>query len=99
MHCPLSPSRTQTVLFITLSADAITAGRLANGVLLWAAGDGELLLANLGWAVTMAYVSYITSVLLQLSWFLDIPILTLKPKEPVTGKEGRGAHGQEASSE
>jgi len=74
-------------IFTVLAADATMHGDFSQGVIMGFAPDTGALVSLLGWFVSMLYFNYVCSVLIQLSMFLDQPILTLKPKPVEAVKE------------
>lgn len=75
----------QTSLSLLLCIDVVLHGGLGSSTALAWLGDGEMIIAAMGWAFTMVYVNYTTAVLLQLSWGLGVPILTLPPPATAGG--------------
>ena len=67
-------------LFLLLAADAVLHGNFRQGFIMSIAPDAGALVSLLGWLVSMLYFNYVCSVLIQLSMFLEQPVLTLKPK-------------------
>mgnify|MGYP005991879199 CR=1 FL=1 len=72
-------------LFTLLAADATLHGDFSKGLIMRFAPDTGALVSLLGWLVSMLYFNYVCSVLIQLSIFLDQPIMTLKPKAAPAG--------------